>query len=120
MTEELQKVQDRATEGLETVQTQVLEMNKRMAKALSKIVPESASLPTLPFAGSLPHPTKVFERGMDVASKVIEANKAFALNLAEAWRPEKNEAGQADIEAEEKADKPVTADKPKAKKPAKK
>ena len=106
--EQLTEAQDRMLTGMEAAQDRMIEMNKRMAEAITGAMPSSdrfnmSSLPGVPDTEDLPKPDEMIDRYFDFAAKVAEANRAFYKQMVSAWA-----APESDVEAPKAAAKKST------------
>ena len=101
MNQQILDMQAKGLEQMKSFQSQALEMNERVADALTRFLPELPELPG-PFA-ELPTPAEVVENYFDYMTQITEANQEFVQTMMAAW-------------TEEPAPKKATAKKTAAKK----
>ena len=78
--------QNQLLEFNEALQRPVVSVVSRMAEMFESQTASFPRLPTLPFASELPRPTELIEAQFGFTSKLVEANKRFALELASAMQ----------------------------------
>lgn len=108
--EQMTEAQERMLRGMEAAQEQIVDVNRRVAEAMTNRLAESdrLSIPKLPGAESLPSPDEIIDRSFDFAAKIAETNRSFYKDMVSVWAPA--EAGAtSDKTADNAADK--TADK---------
>ncbi|MGB5759584.1 MAG: hypothetical protein WBM50_21905 [Acidimicrobiales bacterium] len=92
VTEQMTEAQDRVLSTMEAAQGRVIEMNQRMAKALTGAMPkegrfELPSLPSIPGFDEMPKPEVMIDRYFDFTAKIVEANRSFYKEMIGAWVP---------------------------------
>jgi len=98
--EQMTEAQERMLTGMEAAQERMIEMNKRMAEAITGVMPKSdrftvSSLPGMPDAEDLPKPEQMIDRYFDFTAKLAEANRAFYKEMVSAWAFPDSETEQA-------------------------
>lgn len=88
--EQLLEVQDRILTRVESAQDQVLEMNRRMAEAMTEVLPRRART-SLPFASRLPDPVEMVDQGFDFAARMMDVNRKFYREMVQVWALEVDE-----------------------------
>ena len=105
--EQMTETQERILSEVESAQDRMIEMNQRIAEAMTTILPgERYQLRSLPGMGELPHPKELVDTYFDFAAKMTEANRSFYKEMLEIWAPE-----QPAEEVEKKATKATKATK---------
>lgn len=80
VTARIDQAQSTFLDGLTEIQGRVVEANQKVAKNATK-------LPTVPTPDGWPTPADSLRRSYDFASKVRDANRAFADQVVAAWYP---------------------------------
>ena len=108
--EQLTEAQDRLLTGMEAAQERMIEMNKRMADAITGAMPKSdrfaaSSLPGMPDAEDLPKPDEMIDRYFDFTAKVAEANRSFYKEMVSAWATPPSDVEAPEAEAKKSTKK---------------
>ena len=83
ITEQLTKVEDRFFEGLEDLQTQLIEANTKVADRIHEMeIPAPEIEPVIA-------PADAVARYYDFAGKLMETNRKFAEQIVSVWYPAK-------------------------------
>jgi 23S rRNA A2030 N6-methylase RlmJ len=83
ITEQLTKVEDTVLEGLTTLQTQLVDVNTKVAERVQGVnLPIPEVEPVIP-------PAEAVARYYDFAGKVMTANRKFAEQVVSVWYPAK-------------------------------
>lgn len=91
--EQMNEAQERVLTGMETAQTRIIEMNRRVADAMTDALPDSdrLNLDSLPSfmtpPEDLPRPEEMIDRYFDFTAKVAKANRAFYKEMIGIWVP---------------------------------
>ncbi len=85
--EQMTEAQDRVLRGMESAQEQVIEMNRRVAEAMTNMLPDGDrfSAPSLPGVDNMPRPDELIDRYFDFTAKMAEANRAFYKEMVSVW-----------------------------------
>lgn len=86
--------QNQFLEMTETWQKPVISAVTRTAQAVESRTSRLPKLPTLPFLSDLPKPSELWELQFDFASKLMENNRRFVMELASALEPHQDGEGE--------------------------
>lgn len=101
--DQMTEAQDRMLSGMEAAQTRMIEMNQRIAEALSPMISLGSRF-QVPGMDEMPKPEELVDRYFDFTAKMAEANRAYYKELVDIWSGPAEEADEkADVKATEKA-----------------
>ena len=85
--EQMTEAQDRVLRSMESAQEQVIEMNRRIAEAMTNVLPDGDrfSASSLPGVDSMPSPDELIDRYFDFTAKMAEANRTFYKEMVSVW-----------------------------------
>lgn len=85
--DQMTEAQDRVLRRMESAQERVIEMNRRIAEAMTNVLPDGDrfSAPSLPGVDDLPKPDELIDRYYDFTAKMSEANRTFYKEMVSVW-----------------------------------
>lgn len=94
--ENVENAQEQIRDTLESVQTRVIQTNKKIANTLASRLPEVPALPLLDnVTGRIPSPTVAVKTYFDLVERATKANRKFAMEIVGAWSEETTTADKA-------------------------
>jgi len=89
VTEQMTEAQERVLRGVEAAQDQMIDMNRRVAEAMTNILPDGDRFgsQSLPGVANMPKPNELIDRYFDFTAKMADANRSFYKEMVAVWAP---------------------------------